>query len=178
MIYVTHDQKEALSMGSEITVMNKGEVIQTGTPRELYLQPKSTFLAEFIGDTNFIRKGTIESIDEKDTMQVSTPVGTIQVYHAPGKFKQGDKVCLSIRPESIKIDLGKHELSSKLNIVSGRLLRTIYLGEVEKLQILLTDHTILKVSLFNAPDYNVSVGDKITCFFKANKVVVLPENLT
>ena len=54
-IYVTHDQKEALSMGSSITVMRAGEVMQSGTPRQLYDHPANAFLAGFIGETNLLR---------------------------------------------------------------------------------------------------------------------------
>lgn len=175
-IYVTHDQKEALSMGTQVTVMHKGEAVQTGTPRALYLNPTSTFLAGFIGDTNFVHEGSVKSIEKDKTASIDTPLGIIQAEQLTGVFKQGDKVCLSIRPESIKIDLGKHELATKINVISGKLIRTIYLGEVDQLHLLLKDGTVLKVSLFNAPDYNVSVGNTVKCFFKANKVVVLPES--
>ncbi|MEM7173840.1 MAG: ABC transporter ATP-binding protein [Bacteroidota bacterium] len=173
-IYVTHDQKEALSMASQVTVINKGREVQTGTPRELYLQPKSIFLASFIGDTNLIHNGLIRSVKENHTAIVDTASGAIQAELNTDRWQKGDKVCLSIRPESIKIDLGKHELANRMNVITGKLIQTIYLGEVDQLHLLLKDGNILKISLFNAPDYNMSIGSVVKCFFKPNKVVVLP----
>ncbi len=173
-IYVTHDQKEALSMGTHITVMHEGSEVQTDTPRGLYLKPKSIFLAGFIGDTNFIQ-GVVKSIyNKKNTIVIKTSIGDIKANYLQGQFIKGDRVCLSIRPESIKIDLGKQVLSEEVNIVKATLQKTIYLGEVDQLHLLLEDGKVLKVNLFNAPDYNIAIGQLVKCFFKINKVIVLP----
>ena len=76
-IYVTHDQKEALSMGTHITVMNTGKEVQTGSPRNLYDNPCSYFLADFIGEANFIDGLILKNTDE---YIVDTPLGTIIAY--------------------------------------------------------------------------------------------------
>ena len=56
-VYVTHDQDEALSLSTKIAVMNKGEILQEGSPRTIYFEPKNEFVADFLGKTNFIKKG-------------------------------------------------------------------------------------------------------------------------
>ena len=162
-------------MATDVTVVNKGEVIQVGSPRDLYLNPRSIFLASFIGETNLLQ-GTILSMSnhgQEITATVTTPIGPIKAANLQGTFQVGDVVCLSIRPESIKIDIGKRELTGQINVLETKFLRTIYLGELEQLLLLLADGSILKVNLFNAPDYNISVNDTIKCFFSPNKVTLL-----
>lgn len=172
-IYVTHDRQEALSMGTQVTIMDAGKILQNGTPRNLYLNPNSKFVANFMGDTNLI-KGVVEDIKDDGELVVKTDWGILNASNPIQEFKKGDQVSLFIRPESIKIDLGRQDLGGEVNVVSGNLLRTVYLGEVEKLLLQPTAGPMLTISLFNAPDYNVPQGGTVKCFFKANKVRVLP----
>ncbi len=176
-IYVTHDQKEALSMGTDVTVMHKGKVIQTAPPRELYLHPTNSFIADFIGVTNLIA-GTIIS-DDGDISIIKSNLGLIKASSSSGSFRVNDNVLLSIRPESIKIDLGRHDISENknANIVEAKLSQKTYLGDSEELLLNLSNKETLKVQLFNVPDYDIVVGDKIKCFFKANKVTILPNQI-
>ena len=97
-VYVTHDQKEALSMGTHITVMHAGHEIQTGTPRELYTTPKTAFLASFIGETNLLRAKYIELNDHHHL--VDTPLGRWTIDKCSGRFSAGQEVYVSVRPES------------------------------------------------------------------------------
>jgi len=97
-IYVTHDQKEALSVADRIAVMNVGRLAQVGTPDELYRRPTSAFVAGFLGQTNLIRGKVIERNGE--TVKVQTAVG---VLIARG-LTSAEEVMLSIRPEQIRID--------------------------------------------------------------------------
>ena len=75
MIYVTHDQAEALSMADRIAVMRRGRLVQVGTPHELYTRPESAFVAQFIGGTNLLR-GTLEEIG--DLLTVKTQAGVVR----------------------------------------------------------------------------------------------------
>ena len=98
-IYVTHDQKEALSVADRIGVMRDGKLVQVGTPAELYMRPKNSFVAEFMGPTNLL-PGTVIA-RERGNIEVETAAGIII---APIREQVvSTKVMLSIRPERIKI---------------------------------------------------------------------------
>ncbi len=99
-IYVTHDQIEALSLSSQIAVIRDGEVVQQGKPRDIYENPKSKFVAEFIGTSNFI-DGTVATRDG-DTHVVETRDGRLTLIsgaHVP----PGTEVVVSIRPEAVML---------------------------------------------------------------------------
>ncbi|WP_035571932.1 ABC transporter ATP-binding protein [Halonatronum saccharophilum] len=99
-IFVTHDQEEALSISDKIIVMNEGKVEQKGTPREIYEIPETTFVASFVGQSNLV-----DGIIDSDGKSVITDLGTFSCQHQHTKGKQpGDKVTISIRPNSLKVD--------------------------------------------------------------------------
>jgi spermidine/putrescine transport system ATP-binding protein len=100
-IFVTHDQEEALTMSDRIAVMNHGKVLQIGTPTEIYERPSCRFVADFIGETNFIdgivRDGT------RDYAVVETKIGTLVCGYTPRPLTPGREVTLSIRPEKARL---------------------------------------------------------------------------
>ena len=101
-IYVTHDQEEALSMADRIAVMNDGKALQVGTPQEIYESPTSRFVADFIGETNFL-EGTLESVEAR-TGRVRLSTGEILVASVHDTtLVQGSSVAVAVRPE--KLDL-------------------------------------------------------------------------
>ncbi len=95
-LYVTHDQAEALSLGDRICVMSEGVIQQVGTPEEVYAQPPNQFVAEFVGEMNFI-KG---SVSEPGT--VDSILG-IKTYNLPEGCTKGDTVTLAIRPQHVGV---------------------------------------------------------------------------
>jgi spermidine/putrescine transport system ATP-binding protein len=103
-IYVTHDQEEALTMSDRIAVMNEGRVQQVGNPEEIYNYPANHFVADFIGDTNFL-EGKVVSVHETHTM---LKVGRDAVVAARSNFPMmpGEKVTMVIRPEKMAIAHG------------------------------------------------------------------------
>ena len=118
-IYVTHDQKEALSVADRIAVLKDGKLMQVGTPSQLYLQPASAFVAEFIGQTNLFQGEIVGR--QLDLALVKTPIG---VLHANSSGSIGDHVTLSIRPEHVRIDSGAAQ-----NSIAAALVSSIFLGE-------------------------------------------------
>lgn len=100
-VYVTHDQIEALAMSSIIAVMNEGTIQQIGKPREIYEQPRSRFVASFIGNSNFI-EGVTES-KQGNLYEVSTPEGSLRV-ESSADFRPGTSVVVALRPEHLKIE--------------------------------------------------------------------------
>lgn len=175
-LYVTHDQKEALSMGTHITVMHAGKEIQTGSPRELYLKPRTPFLAAFIGETNLIPgifRGEQEGYGLVETKLGLLRAGLEGPSSPQGRWQENEPVCLSIRPEAIKVDLGRSQLPHD-NPVEVIFQNSTYLGDLEQIDFRYGDNNILKVNLFNAPDHKLRPGDKTSCFIKPSKIVVLP----
>jgi len=173
-LYVTHDQKEALSMGTHITVMHGGDEIQTGTPRDLYLNPRTPFLAGFIGETNLV-EGTYQGIEDGLHL-IETSAGMIRAANCQGEFIGGDKVCLSIRPESIKIELGRESVPRE-NPLKIRLKQVTYLGDQEQMEFTYGNgEGILKVNIFNAPEHGLEEGKETTCFILPSKIIVLPQD--
>jgi iron(III) transport system ATP-binding protein len=124
-LYVTHDQIEALSMSNVIAVMNSGVIVQEGPPREVYLQPKSKFVANFIGSTNQL-SGQVVKIDGEGIGSVRTDDGEISCNVLEG-LSVGSKVVVVIRPESIY--LNQQKPAAAANVLEGKIGAAMFLGE-------------------------------------------------
>lgn len=167
-VMVTHDQEEALSLSTRIAVMNAGRVEQVGTPSEIYDQPATPFVADFIGATNLLsgRVAAIEHSSDRSCMVVRTSNGlTVHVNCSPqGCLAEGQAVMLSIRPEKIHLNpTGSQPPSPKItgsNGFLGHLRHVMYLGthldcviEIEtgdRLAVRCPHHTLATVAT-NAP---------------------------
>ena len=126
-VYVTHDQKEALSVADRFAVMEQGRIWQVGTPREMYRNPQSVFVAGFMGETNLI-KGRIGGGTSRDHLwAVETDCGRFWGRHTEPDWtpQLGDPVTLSIRPESWQLEY----YPESRNCVRGQFSRSIYLGD-------------------------------------------------
>jgi iron(III) transport system ATP-binding protein len=125
-VYVTHDQKEALSISDRIAMMDSGRILQVGSPREMYRRPACTTVANFIGETDFIA-GKVREV-KSDQVTVETAIGTFAgVLGDPqAKPAAGDAVTVSIRPECWTLGREAHGPNS----VKGRIGECLYLGEV------------------------------------------------
>ncbi len=125
-IYVTHDQKEALSLGDRIAVLAEGRVRQVGAPREIYRRPGDRFVADFIGETNFIDGEVLQA--EAGAAMVRTAAGDFQgVLADPAAAPAaGAKAVLSIRPEALRL----LDEPAEENTLAGRIGDVTYFGEV------------------------------------------------
>lgn len=130
-VFVTHDQEEALTMSDRIAVMSHGQVFQVGSPVEIYERPNCKFVADFIGDTNFL-DGKVSQI-EKDRVLVSIP-GLGAEVHGIGasQFKVGDQVVISIRPE--KIRLSEQPVLNE-NCFQVKITNSVYIGSDTRLEV-------------------------------------------
>jgi iron(III) transport system ATP-binding protein len=100
-LYVTHDQEEALAIADTVVIMNKGKIMQTGTPEEIYSKPANTFVAEFIGDSAML-KGTANSTDEAELE--GNIIKGIQIQSDDGiQVNAGEKVNIILRATDIKL---------------------------------------------------------------------------
>jgi ABC-type Fe3+/spermidine/putrescine transport system ATPase subunit len=127
VIYVTHDQSEALNMSDIIAVLNEGRLQQIGSPRDLYENPANLFVADFIGESNFI-KGKVTSVQERAYWVATDAECEIKAL-SDRFFPEGSEVVVALHPEKIRI-LSLEDKS--LNIIKGRISEVIYLGEITK----------------------------------------------
>jgi spermidine/putrescine transport system ATP-binding protein len=126
-IYVTHDQGEAMSISDRIAVMNKGVIEQIGPPAEIYETPRTSFVAAFIGDTNFLDGKITEAIDARFSRCEVKNFGSIVIDNDKA-VTVGDRVHLSIRPEKLIVSRDKPVMSPMDNAVEGKVEDVIYYG--------------------------------------------------
>ena len=125
MLYVTHDQQEALALSTTVAVMNKGKIVQMGSPREIYTRPSCKFVAEFIGTTNFLA-GIISSV-EGELSKVKTAEGELWTSLNPG-LEVGAEVLVSVRPEDVMLSAAE-PVGPVANSWSGTVITRAFLGE-------------------------------------------------
>jgi len=156
-IYVTHDQQEALSVSDRIAVMNQGDILQVGTPHDIYESPEKDFVARFIGDTNLF-DGIITSVEKvklhdyegitEYMAEVDIPeLGIIKVTDVD-EVKVGQKVSFTVRPE--KIVITKEKPTTKrddINLLKGIVDEPIYSGFQTKFYVQLesSEKTLIRV---------------------------------
>jgi spermidine/putrescine transport system ATP-binding protein len=158
-IYVTHDQQEALSVSDRLAVMNQGDVLQTGTPHEIYESPGTDFVARFIGETNLF-DATVAKVEKINSPPSSAAgsgeneymaeldipdLGQIKVTTVD-EIKPGQQVCFTIRPE--KIAISKNRPSTKredINLFQGTVEEPIYSGFQTKFYIKVLAKNLIRV---------------------------------
>jgi len=131
-VYVTHDQKEALSVADRLAILDRGRVLQVGTPQEVYRRPQSKFVANFIGEANFVA-GTVIDVGA-GMASVQTALGVISgtVSESARNLEAGTSVDCVIRPESLKIET----FQTEENCFAGKVGEATYFGEVAQYQFL------------------------------------------
>lgn len=170
-IYVTHDQKEALSIGDRIAVLKDGEILQVGSPREVYRRPCSRFVADFIGEANFI-SGTVKNAGG-GMIAVDSPIGELLGVAADSNWEpaEGARVTVSIRPECVRLD----PMPADENCFSGSIGASVYYGEMAQYSLSLPSDYELKIFELN-PRHIHRVGEEgLYAFADPEDVVVLPE---
>ncbi len=168
-VFVTHDQEEALTMSDRIAVMSHGKVMQIGAPVEIYERPQNKFVADFIGDTNFL-EGEVRGV-EKEQVTVYVPQLQAEVLGTGVQpFVRGDRVVISIRPEKIRLTEQEviHQNSFQVSI-----LNSAYIGSDTRLEVTANGQR-LKVWEQN----RISTLDPRAYFHSEQKawVMLLPEN--
>ncbi|MEM3872586.1 MAG: ABC transporter ATP-binding protein [Nitrososphaeria archaeon] len=159
LIYVTHDQEEALVLSDRIAVMNMGVVEQVGTPIELYYNSKNMFVADFMGQINILT-GRVKLADyEKKAIYISTEIGEFPVA-LTGEFKENDDVYVVFRPENVEISKSISSENGSI-IFKGVVDEIQFLGNLARLNIMV-DNTLIKVEIHNPVNKNIfSVGDQV-----------------
>ena len=172
-VYVTHDQKEALSMADRIAVLSAGKLVQAGPPRALYEAPATRFVADFLGESNFL-DARVTAVDG-DTVVLETAAGPLHSTGAgaSGGWAVGDQVICSIRPETVRFDDAAQAGTAPTNRLSGVSAQSIYLGELGQHAIRINDNVLLR-SLELAPGPFPPDGSAVTVQVAPQDVVVLP----
>jgi putrescine transport system ATP-binding protein len=143
-IIVTHDQEEAMTVSDRMAVMNEGRLIQVATPPEIYEQPNSRWVADFIGDVNLI-EGTVADADAGGTTIMSA-AGRLRA--APSReAKLGETVWVAVRPE--KLMLGHERPAAEENGAAGQVVDIGYLGDLSIYQVRLDSGMMMKATLAN-----------------------------
>ncbi len=184
-IYVTHDQEEALTMSNRIAVMSRGKALQIGSSVEIYERPNCKFVADFIGETNFL-SGIVKTIN-KDmvSVELNTPKQLINGI-AVGQLNVGQAVAISIRPEKVHLvdDDGSevNNLRASENELKGRVTATAYIGSDTRVVLELGTGIRMKVWEQNAistldPEAYYSTGDAVRVFVPYENTLVLPEDI-
>jgi ABC-type sugar transport system ATPase subunit len=161
IVYVTHDQVEAMTLGDKIVVMHDGHIQQAGTPLELYQHPQNLFVAGFIGSPkmNFL-PGLVTAVAE-DGLEVAVTGGRkVRVDVVPGNAKVGDKVTLGLRAEHIhENSAGSEQFSGQVNLVE-------HLGEANFIYITLSGGQDIVVR--GDGNRNVDIGEEIVLSANSN----------
>lgn len=141
IIYVTHDQDEALTMSDRIAVMRSGRIIQVGTPRQIYEQPHDEFIAEFVGESSLL-SGRLHEVD-RARCRIKLDSGPIVDAQSPRAIPRGQPVQLLLRPEKLRL-LAPHE-----GRLDGTVSDAIFLGDSMRYDIALNDGSRLLVRQHN-----------------------------
>jgi spermidine/putrescine transport system ATP-binding protein len=173
-IYVTHDQEEALTMSDRIAVMEAGRLAQVGTAEEIYEYPKTRFVADFIGESNFF-SGKITSLDDNH-LDLITDGGLKVALPADKAHTVGQHINFSVRPEKFRVE-PETETSDGENQFIGEIVNKIYLGESIHYIIALSAKENIDVFLKKeraGPQKIVfSVGDKVHVSWHRDDSVIL-----
>ena len=164
-IYVTHDQKEALSLAQRLAVLRQGRIEQVGDPRAVYRTPSNRFVADFIGESNWLPARVQQRTATE--LRLHTEVG---VFHAVGQpeFAEGRKVLLGFRPEAVEIG------PAAVNVLETHIAHVSYLGEIEQYRLKLANDQLIKAFEQNPRDIRTE-GTPLTVHVHPQNLLLLPE---
>lgn len=156
-VYVTHDQEEALAISDRIAVMNKGKIMQLGTPVEIYKKPANSFVANFIGVSNFIDAKVVG----ENTLAIDD-----YTFNVPFKSNQDEMVKLSVRPEQVR-------LSQDSSVgLKGKIVLSTFLGDFIGYEILLDNGQTILMHEYALDAEELADDTPVTIVFDVNHISV------
>ncbi len=165
-VYVTHDQSEALALSHQIAVMNEGRIQQIGRPRDIYERPSNQFVADFVGNMNFIDGTVLRRPSAQDGCYVvRTEIGDVTVK-AVQPFRPDERVALSMRPEDVALTEARPDGD---NVWQGRVEQKIFLGEAIDFRVTVGSRSLLSRQ---HPTLRTPVGGSIFVHVNPEKCVV------
>ena len=172
-IIVTHDQEEAMTVADRIGVMDHGQVIQVATPPEIYEQPNSRWVADFVGDVNLI-EGRVVAAGGGGTVIDSPAVGRVRASAKAG-VKTGDLAWIALRPEKLRFTNEDLQMASD-NCAVGTVADIAYLGDLSLYRVRLDTGMEIKVALANVTrliERAVNWNDRVRVTWAADAGIVL-----
>src|SRR5574344_735090 len=162
-IYVTHDHAEAMAISDQIIIMNKGVVAQIGTPTEIYYQPKNEFVADFIGEVNFLDGKVVKKKKE----DIITEVYGVKIPVKTGEGEVGDDVRLVLRPECLHLkDDGD---------LKGKVVVSTFMGAYQLYHVMVND-TLVKITEYNPKGKKIyKIDDTVALDFSSTDVHIIPK---
>jgi putrescine transport system ATP-binding protein len=173
-VIVTHDQEEAMTVADRIAVMNAGKLAQVGQPWEIYEQPATRWVADFIGDVNLIEGRVVSS--GLGHAVIESAVGRAMVAHQ-GPAATGAKVWIALRPEKLQIETQRPAASDQ-NSFTGRVEDIGYLGDVSVYKVRLDNGVLIKAAMANRARLvarPIASGDRVWVSFTPEAGVVLTQ---
>src|SRR5580698_1172946 len=175
-VFVTHDQDEAMALSTRIAVMNRGQVVQVGTPSEIYEFPQDRFVADFIGTTNLF-EGTVNGREPGHLIVRSAEAGCDLIVDELGRFGSGQRVWVALRPE--KIRLSKEPIpGNRFNQVKGMVWELGYLGNRSTYRIKTETGKLVTVFAQNdrrTSEWSIDWSDEVYLSWTANCAVILQQ---
>ena len=176
-VVVTHDQEEAMTMADRIAVMDHGRIVQVATPGEIYEQPKTRFIAEFVGDVNIL-EGHVQG-QENGLWRVLTPSAEapLTIDDPDEVLHSGQAVAIAVRPEKMVIQRDKPGPDA-INVLTGEVWDIGYLGDWTVYRVKLSTGEILRVTRANASRFvenPIDWDEQVYVTFAPNAAVILAE---
>ena len=160
-MHVTHDQTEAMAISDRIAVMKKGKIKQVGTPNELYMSPQNVFVANFIGESNFIEGYILEKGVKETLIEIR---GGIKVHALNDTVEKGERVVLAVRPEAFTLQ----ETSSKVkNSIAGIVERVTFEGTNIRYEIMLENQDKIVIVKPSMAGKWAKLEEKVSVYFNA-----------
>jgi putrescine transport system ATP-binding protein len=171
-VIVTHDQEEAMTVSSRIAVMDHGKVMQVETPDMIYEMPNSRYVADFIGDVNFISGTHIRTEDQQASFDTQSH-GTL-IANTEKVLSEAEKVWLALRPE--KIEISKEKPEGQPNLIQGKVWDIAYIGNTSTYHVHLADGSTIKAQRVNRNRLNkrsITWEDDVWLYWNLDASVVL-----
>lgn len=181
-VYVTHDQEEAMALGSKIAVLQEGEIAQIGSPREIHEDPHTPYVARFMGSGNELVGTVINVCNDSDPgISVETKIGIIKdIPVDTAQYKTGDKILVFTRPEhwTIGSPVGAHKSSQDSYSISGQgvIEKVEYLGPYTDYYIKLSKDVIKVRTLSKTLENQYAPKEQVTLSIEPDYVKVFKEN--
>ena len=153
-VFVTHDQVEALFLSDVVAVMDRGKVVQVGSPTEIYNEPASRYVADFIGETNFLDCKVLGNAQGMATVMVGTKLELLAVCES--NIVAGQEGCVIVRPEKIKLHAHKVSATERTTVVSGTVAEKVWIGTDTHYSVRLADGSKIR-----ARHQNMILGDPV-----------------
>jgi putative spermidine/putrescine transport system ATP-binding protein len=178
IIFVTHDQGEALTMSDRIAVLQAGRLVQLGTPREIYERPLNSFVARFLGDTNFFEATVCEN--NAESIEIQTGSGRRLFASAPDVPPRGGKLQAMVRPEALEIrsrdrsgvPFGPDSIGGRL---VGRVEREVFVGGFQRYWIRCDDVELCAKVPISARHSIFAVGDEVEIVIHAKDLLLMSD---